>query len=516
MLAAGVCGYVSRSPLGRSQPLTALIDFDPPYLGRCGDVAAAWEAFRNLPHYREFARSPEGREFLASNAIARAANVINERGRVLGLSLVHAFDVLGGEAAAAAVPGNNGYAFLVVGRVRPLANALLGAYAAFGAAVPLATNAGDWWAVIDRSQGIAWSKVGDVFAASNSRGLLARFVAAARRGPRGSAEAAAALTEPLAPQVALKLPGGGNGRPKPCVLSLRLGGLDGAASEDADAGFASFVRLMGGCFPSNTCAGGAWKMDPVILWRLALAAMPEAERVAVERYVEDQLCAVLDIDDFGRDLLGRLTGEFGLAVSSDLDEWTGLACGAPAPTVSIVFRMRRDERLEARLRYALVEAAASLDAGDPRLTASGTGEREHGGQRIAVLHVGRVGSPSGADAVADPEARGHSLVVASTSVNWLVRAIEAQEKREPSLAEQDWFGRLVAAQPPGRSVFFFAHGGLAADVLGRAAGGQHAASGPAPWLRLLGPVSASGNLGEDGVIRANIRVGHAKQQGHIK
>lgn len=516
MLTAAVCGYVSRSPLGRSQPLTSLIDFDPPYLARCGDVAAAWEAFRNLPHYREFARTPQGREFLASNAIARAAGGINERGKVLGLSLMDTLDVVGGEVVVAALPVNDGYAFLLASRVGPVANALLGGYAALGAAAPLATDGGDWWAVIDRSQGIAWSKVGDVLVASNSPGLLARFVAAARRAPRGSAEAAAVLTELSSPQVALKLPGAGSGEPKFCVLSLRIGEPDGAASGDPDAGFASFARLVFGFFPSNTCAGGAWKIDPVVLWRLALAAMPEPERVAVERYVEDHLCSVLDVDDFEHDVLGRLTGEFAFAVSSEPDEWTSLAWGAPAPTLSIVFRMRRDERFETRLRYALVEAAASLDAAAPHLTATGTGEHEHSGQRMAVLHVGRVGSPTGADAgyfvMADPEAPGHSLVVASTSINWLLRAIEAREKREPSLPEQGWFRRLAAAQPIGRSAFFFAHGGLAADVFGRAACERHAGSSPGPWLRLLGPISASGNLGEDGVIRASMRVGHEKQQ----
>ncbi len=264
-------------------------------------------------------------------------------------------------------------------------------------------------------------------------------------------------------------------------------------------------------FPANTCAGGAWKLDPAALWRLTLAAMPEAERIAAVRYVEDHLCAVLDVDDFERGVLGRLTGEFALAVSSDADEWTSLACGAPAPTVSVVLRMRTDAAFEARLRYALVEAAASLDASNPHLVATAPGEREHGGHRMAVLRVGRAAPQAGADAgyfvAPDPEAPGQSLIIASTSLDWLARAVETRQRQEASLEEQEWFRRLLDAQPPGRSVFFFAHGGVLADVLGRAGGDSHAVSGPGPWLRLLGPVSVSGNVGEDGNIRADVRIG---------
>lgn len=515
MVAAAVCGYVSRSPLSRSVPLTALIDFDAPCLGRCGDVSAAWEAFRALPAYREIAGTAEGKKFLASNLITRAANAVGKLGRVLGLSLVDIFDVMGGEVVAAIVPVDSNYGFLLVSRVGPVANTLLGVYAALGGASRLPTNAGEWWAITDRSYGVAWSKVGDVVAASNSSVLLARFIAAARCGRRGSAEAAAVLTEPRSPQVAVKLPCAENRGPKLCVLSLRIGEADNAASRGTGAGSASLARLACSYFPSNTCAGGALQLDPVVLWRLVLGAMPESERVAVERYVEDHLCAVLDVDDFERDVLGRLTGEFVFAVSSDLDEWASLACGAPAPTVSIVFRMRREERLEKRLRYALVEAAASLDAAAPHLTAAGTGEREHRGHHMALLHVGRVGSARGADAgyfvVEDTEAPGHSLVVLSTSINWLVHVIEAREKREPSLSEEVWFRRLAAAQPSGSSIFFFAHGGLAADVLGQATGGQLAAAGLVPCLRLLGLISVSGDMSEEGVIRMDIRIGYGKE-----
>ena len=217
------------------------------------------------------------------------------------------------------------------------------------------------------------------------------------------------------------------------------------------------------------------------------------------------------MDDFERDVLGRLTGEFALAVSSETDEWMSLVCGAPVPTVSVILRMRTDPAFEARLRYALVEAAASLGAAVPHLVVTTPGVREHGGYRMAVLHVGRRDAPGGANAgyfiATNTEAPGHSLVIASTSLDWLVRSIEAREKREASLREQEWFRRIIDAQPHGRSAFFFAHGGVVADMLGQTGGNAHAATGPGHWLRLLGPVSISGNVGEDGILRANVRIG---------
>ena len=87
---------------------------------------------------------------------------------------------------------------------------------------------------------------------------------------------------------------------------------------------------------------------------------PPATRDNVTRYVEDRLAAVLDVEDFEKETLGQLTGDFAVAVSGIPDAWMTLASGRSCPTVSFMVGVRPDEHFEARLEYALVDLAATL------------------------------------------------------------------------------------------------------------------------------------------------------------
>jgi len=520
MVCAAACGYLSRSPLGRSESLTALVDFRAVFLGRCGDLEETWREFRRLPRYQEFSGTPAGRAFLASSPFARAAERVNSRGRVLGLSILNIFDLLGDEVIIAGVPGQDGgRVFLCASRVRPAANLLLGVYSAVMRPEALHTAAGDWWMMVEPNVGVGWTKVGDVLAASNDRGLLGRFVAAARRGRRKKADHMASLVGGVAPRLAVRIPSvrradgpmvPGTKLPSVCVLSLRLGPRWNRPAPAGGAGAAAFRRFACGYMPEDTCMGLVWRLDPVKVWRLALNALAESARDSVVRYVEDHLCAVLDADSFEDDVLRRMTGDFALAMSRLPDPWLGLASGQVAPTVAVVLRIRSDPELDRKLLYALLEAAGALESGDRRFVAE-VREEQYRGRRIRALRVRRRGTHDGPAAgyfvVPDELAAGYSLIVASTSVGWLRRAIDAHAGTGAAVTAQDWFRGVSRPVSPAKSVFAFARGDVVAGAFARMRGpGARGAGGPEQWLQLLGAVGLDGMIDKDGAVRADVRI----------
>lgn len=507
--------YVSRSPLKPGQSLLTLVDFDAAFVGRCGDAEGFWEKFSSLPRYREFASAPEGRAFLASAPLARAARRVDERGRILGWHALDLFDLFGEETVLASPPVNAGTgAFLCASRVGPAANLLIGIYSAFRTSEPLPASGGEWWAVVERGSGIGWTKVGDVLVASNDLGLLARFVAAARGGRREPPPLARLLPDDDRPQLAVRLRGPAKAAasdkgPRAVVISLRLG-VGEAGQRDSGA---AADELAAGHIPSDTCAGFSWRIEPVAAWRTVLAAVSARSREHIVRYAEDRICAILDAEDFEDGVLGRFSGRCTVIVSHERDPWLSLAAGWPMPTVSLAFRIRSDRAFEQRLQLALVEATGALAQGEGGFTTA-VSRQKYRDREITLVQVRRRGARAAVSAgcfiAPDDAAPGRSLVVASTSVAWLRRAIDARDGRAARLSSEEWFRGISRGASPGASVFAFMHGDILARAFGRmrgrAAGSANGLARAEQWLRLLGAVALEGPIGGDGVVRMTLRI----------
>jgi len=503
-------GYVSRSPLGPNEPLHSLIRFDADFIMQIGDPEAACREIQDTPRARKFLASREGRAFLASTALGRAARRVDEHGHVLGRSVFDAWDLVRRGAVVAGVRAPDGRrSLLLLGRVEPATNLALGAYATLAKSQPLATPAGDWWVISDPGAPVFWTKVGDVVAASDDADTLGRFVASVWSVRAQATPLAGLLSAGGAPQAVVDVqsflnpgePGAGSGA---LVLSLRLGGQERAVAPDA----AAFKAVACGRMPADTCAGVVWRLDPADAWRLALAMLPQADRDEVVRYAEDRLCAVMDADDFERDVLGRLTGDFALAVSHLPDRWLTLASGHAVPTVSMVARIRTDPHFERRLTYALAELAGVISRMGKGFVVS-VGEQTYEGRVINVIHVQRAGSGAGASAgffvEPDESSPGHSLVVVSTSEDWLRRAVDARTGAAPALGRQEWFRGVERSASADAALFGFASGDLLAEVVRGTQEAEAGASGLEQLLRLIGSIGLEGEVGgKGGLLRGDV------------
>jgi hypothetical protein len=243
--------------------------------------------------------------------------------------------------------------------------------------------------------------------------------------------------------------------------------------------------------------------------------LPEPDQDDVLRYVEEDLCAFLDVEDFEKDVVTRFTGDFAVLMSHQSDVWLSQASGRPAPTTSFVLRFKTDPRLAERLPFALKGIAGSLRDDTRRLSVVVAEEAvpEHPAYRLQVMRVRRPGlaKPPGAGyfIVPDAAAPGHSLLVVSTSVEWLHRAVLAREQTGLSLGDQGWFRHLVEPVPAGKSVFSFGRGDLLARALARSGmtppPGNGRAGDVGAWMDLFGAVGMAGRI-DDGVIRADVWV----------
>jgi hypothetical protein len=505
--------YVSRSPLESGEPLTALIDFDPEVLARCPDVRATWGRVRVLPGYAGLAETAEGRRLLESGRLAAAVKQIERRGRVLGIPVVDVFDLFGREVAVAVVRTRRGRrVFLCISRVEPVANLGLGLHAATTRTERLPTPEGPGWMVVEAGAGVAWTKVGDVLAVSNDAELLGRFVSAARSGRRVAPSLPSALGAGTAPQVGVRLrdplPGSGPAGPRLCVVSLQLGpGSAADGSGPVDAAHAAFRESAVAYLPSDTCAGAVWQVDPKTVWRIVLGQLSGAEREEVQRYVQDHVCAVLGGESFQKDVLGRLTGDFAVAVSQRPDPWMSLASGQPSPTMSLIARVRSDAEFERRLHFALLEAKGTLERSDRAFVAEVVSDEPAPGYRRKVLRVRRRGlrAEAGAGFLLAGEGS-KTVLVASTSAAWLGRAVRVRQEQLTGLADEGWFARLPRPRPAPKSGFSFASGELLGEALTEWGEG---APVKGEWLRLLGAVGVAGRIDPDGVIRAELRLSGA-------
>lgn len=503
-------GYVSRSPLRPNEPLHSLIRFDADFIVQISDPEAAWREMQDTPRMREVLATGQGRAFVASTTLGRSVERIDGRGRMLGRSVFDSWDLVRRGTVVAGVRAPDGrHSLLFLGRVEPATNLALGAYAALAESQPLATPAGDWWMISDTGAPVFWTKLGDVVAASDDADTLGRFVASARSVRARPTPLAGRLFAGDAPQAVVDVqsflnpgePGAWSGA---LVLSLRLGGQERAVEPEA----AAFRTIACGCMPADTCTGAVWRLDPADAWRLALDMLSQADSDEVVRYAEDRLCAVLDADDFERDVLGRFTGDFALAVSNLPDRWLTLASGQAVPTVSMVARIRTDPHFERRLKYVLAEVAGVIGRRGKGFVVS-VGEQKHEGRVIKVIHVQRAGSGNGASAgffvEPDKSSPGHSLVVVSTSVEWLKRSVDARTGTVPALDRQDWFRGVERGASADAAVFGFASGDLLAGVIGGMRGPKAGASGLEQLLRLFGSIGLEGELDENGsLLRGDI------------
>ena len=514
MMGAWLGGYLLRSPLGPSESLVELIDFGAPVVARCGDVRRVWTAARGTERYGEFERSVEGRAFLGATPFARAAERISRGSRVLGRPALGFFDILSDEVMVAAVPARNGrWACLLAARVGPRANVLLGLHAWSTEAERLPTGSGDWWMVVNG--GLAWTKVGDVVVAGTNSALLGRFVASARSGRRRAGRLAGAGSGDESARVVIDLPWGGVRAgdegllPGSCELSVRAGERPAARDAEDAAGWSRFGGPVSGYLPAETCAGAVWWLPPRSFWRMVLGVLSEGEREGLVGYCEDRLPALLGEGDFDRGVLGRVTGEFAVGVSQEPDPWLSLASGRRLPTLSLFIRVRSDRRFLGRLDYAMLEVKDVLSAPGGRFAVR-VDEVVHRGHAIKLIQVRRPGSaqaPAAGFFVApDDVGPGHSLLVASTSVDWLKRAIDTRSGVEPSLGAEGWFRSLAGGAGGERVVFAFVRGDLVARALGRMRGSSRGSVRPAVegWLELFGGVGCCGRLGADGVLRGEV------------
>ena len=515
VLFAWAAGYVVSSPLKPGESVLSLIDFDPVLIGRCRDAGRFWETLRSSPRYREFAASPQGKAFLAASPLVRSVRRSNERGRMWGHSVLDLLDLLGEETIIVVPSMRLGQgSFLFASRIGPRANLLTGLYAGLKTTRPLHTPAGEWWAVVDSSVGIAWTKAGDVLAGSDDLDLLAKFVGAARGTRREPPSLADVLSDDDAPQLALRTfkPDRGDapaGHPKAFVLSLHPGGRRAAAKAGESA---AFEQVGSNYIPSDVCAGLAWRLDPVSVWRLALDTRSETGREHMIRYAEDKVCALLDVEDFEKDALGRLTGDCVVTVSLRPDPWLSLAAGGPMPAVSFVAGIRSDPHFERQLRVALAETIGTLVQGSEQFETRMAG-MEYRGRNITLVQVRRHGKQTGPAAgyfIAPDERRpGQSVIVVSTSSAWLRQAIDVHDGRATPLSREEWARGIAPYVASDRPLLGFVNGDGLLEVLarmrGRAKGGKRSRPGAEQWFSALGLIVLDGSAGKDGVVRAELR-----------
>ena len=515
VLFAWAAGYVARSPLRSGESVLSLIDFEPGLIARCRDAGEFWDTVRSSPRYREFVASPEGKAFMAASPTARSVRSFNERGRVLGCSVLDLLDLLGEETIIVAPSLLSGQgSFLFASRIGPRANLLAGLYAELKPTLPLRTPVGEWWAVVDRGAGIAWTKVGDVLAGSNDLDLLARFAATALGNRREMPSLADVLADDDAPQIALRTlkPARGEapaGHPKAIVISLRPGERPAAAKPGASA---AFEQIGSDYISSDICAGLAWRLDLASIWRLALDTRSDAGREHMIRYAEDRICALLDAEDFEKDVLGRLTGDCVVAVSARSDPWLSLAAGGPMPAVSFVAGVRSDPHFERQLRVALVETVGALVQGSKEFETR-MSTTKYQGRSITLVHVWRRGQQGGAAAgyfiAPDKRRPGQSVIVISTSSAWLRQAIDVHDGRATPLSREAWAGGIAPSVVSDRPVLGFVNGDGLLDVLARIRGGGRGGKGSVvgaeQWLSALGVIALDGSVGKDGVVRAELR-----------
>jgi hypothetical protein len=505
-------GYVMRTPLDADEPLTVLIAFEPLVVVRGRDLERLWGEFQKLPRYKEFRATPAGAMFAHNSPLTRAAQRIERRATVLGLQMADLFDVAGEEVVIAVVPGPRGRrTYVVLSRLTARANLLLGLHAALRGARPLPGAPGGAWVVTQHDIGLAWTKMGDVLVMSNNVAALAHVVTSARKTRRVPSALAAALTSDDDPQIAFRPNASTDPAAPVSVLSIRLGpGRGPAAVVEDGPNHAAFRRLACGFMPVGTCVGAIGRADPRRAWEMLLATLPAADADAVGRYVEDDLCAVLDADDFDADVLGRFTGDAAVVMAQTSDAWMTMAAGRSVPTVSLICRIRSDAAFEKRLHHALVEVGATLARQGEGVSTKPV-EHEHRGVPIRALRVGRAGMPGAADAgyfvVPDRTAPSHSILVASTSAAWLRRSIDAHDGGRPSLRAQEWLQSMLRPISARSTAFAFARGDRLGAIFQRITGeARRTATDLGQWLALLGHVEMDGQVRPDGSVRGVIRV----------
>jgi hypothetical protein len=258
--------------------------------------------------------------------------------------------------------------------------------------------------------------------------------------------------------------------------------------------------------PADTSAAAVWGLRPARLWRLVLDGLPEDDRRDVRRYVADHLSALLEVENFEKDVLSDLTGEAALVLSHTPDPWMGLASGRPGPTSAIVLRLQGGAEWPRHLRRVLKTTAAALGETDRKFDAEVALDVEHRGRKLQVLTVRRRGANGTASAgyFVEPmpeDAGGGALLVASTSAAWLRRAVDTKAKREDSGPGVP-FGGAADVLFSGGPIRCFVEVDKLAEALLAARDGD----GPAAWLRLLGTVGMDAEIRPDGVMAADVYV----------
>jgi hypothetical protein len=518
LIVAGSCtaGYLARSPVAPGRPLTDLVRFGPTVVARARGTEALWRQFRSLPHVRRaVTRDPAVARLFSNSPLAPLDDLLRRRGRIAGIEVVNVFDVTGREVVVA-VPHDESRGFVVLTRLSPAANAALGLYALTRETRP--SGPANGWVVVDRGRGVAWTKIGDVLAASNVPALLDSVIGAAsgsgrpselaRRAGEGAAGIAFALSVP-AEAGAASAPGLPAAR-----LAIRLGSRDRAPAPTPTGGHAAFRRRIALSLPTDTMAGLMWRVPPPVAWKMGLTTLirlrPDVEREEVTRFVEDELLALLGADSFERDVLGRMTGDVAVVLSHAADPWLGLGSGVPVPTMSLIVSIRRDEEFERRLGLAWAELRAALQRGDAGLSAS-LGSRRHRGRMVHTLRLSDAEGGRAAEAgyVIEPlrHGSGQALLMISTSAAWLGHILDARDGSEQAIGHKAWFRKLLWPVSPEATLFGFCRGDALAGVLGRLRPPSPDGGGPrSMWLHLLGTVSLQGTVGPDGRVDGVLRL----------
>jgi hypothetical protein len=508
-------GYLARSPLPPGRPLTDLVGFEPTVVVRARDAESLWRRFCSLPHFQRVAEDTAGGRFLAATPAARLDALLRRHARFAGVDLVDVFDVTG-EDVVLAIPEHDTRTFLILSRLRPAANAALGLYALGQPTRPAPSGRG--WMIVDADRGLAWTKLGDVLVVSNAPGLVDVALAAAT-DERDTAPLAQRIGE-TGSGIAFALPSTGAvtaaadavapaGR-----LALQIDPGDRPAAEPPTGGHAAFRWQVAYCLPRDTAAGAMWRVAPETAWQMALGALarlrPDAEREDVDRYVEDELLALLGADSFEQDVLARMTGDAAVAVSHTADPWLGLGSGVPVPTVSVIVAIRRDTEFERRLELVWAELRAALQRGKVAVSAR-LGERPHRGRTLHTLVVRDRDEGRSAEAgyVVEPAPKRpeRAFLMISTSAAWLAKALDARDGVELPVAREAWFRRLLRPVGSDKTAFGFCRGDVLAGAIERLRPrpklGQPTR---AMWLRLLGIVSFEGTVRPDGRIDGELYV----------
>jgi hypothetical protein len=511
MLCSWAAGYVMRSPLQASEPLSALVVFDPDVLARAKDLADHWEQFRALPRYQEFVSNPSGAAWVQNSLPARAAERIENAASVWGVPWIGLFDVVGEEVVGGAALDAEGRRMVfALSRLTARANLALGLYAAWQGTQPVPGGPVGAWMVVQRDVGLAWTKIGNVLVISNDIRVLALIADAARKTQRTPGVLAAELNADADPQIAFRHAGAMRSA-KPSVLKVRLGQSNGPAVMPPDGPeHAAFRYAAVELMPSDISLGALWRLEPRAVWKLLLAPLSPGDVDALQRYIEDDLCAVLNVDDFEGEFLERFTGDVMGVITGSSDAWMLLASERPGPTVALVFRVRSDASFERRLHHALVEVGATLARQAEGLSLEPI-LQEHRGVRLRGLRFKRPGMRKVADSgffvVPDNRSPGESLLVVSTSLAWLRRSIDAREGAGASLARQEWLRNTLRTTSPQATAMAFARGDQLGEMLGHITGQTQGPTRPlVQWLTLLGQVEMTGQVAPDGSVRGVLRI----------